>query len=161
MNIRPYRPTDLPSLVDLTIEVFGPFYEQSFRSMVPADVYAHQHGSWADDYRESVPKLHDPDHNKHVAVAEADTGEIVGYIAWVIDTLRRHGEIDTVGVRESARGHDLGRRLCEHAMSHMRECGVEVVELGTGGDEFHAPARALYEALGFHQVPVAVYMRAL
>ena len=46
-------------------------------------------------------------------------------------------------------------------MRAMREQDVEVVSLGTGGDWFHAPARALYESLDFHLVPVAVYMRAL
>jgi ribosomal protein S18 acetylase RimI-like enzyme len=162
MEIRPYQSADLPTLVDLTIEVFGPFYEQSFRSMVPADVFLHQHGSWADDYRESVPKLHDPDHHKHVSVAVGDTGGmILGYIAWVIDPERRHGDIDIVAVRESARGRGVGRRLCEEAMRFMRERNIEVVGLGTGGDSFHAPARALYESLGFHLIPVAVYMRAL
>jgi len=143
MLIRPFKSSDMPALVDLTIEVFGPFYEQSFRSMVPPDVFAHQHGHWADDYRESVPKLHDPSAHKHVVVAESDVGEIAGYVGWVIDPERRHGEIDTVAVRESARGRGVGRALCEHAMSGMREQNVEVVELGTGGDDFHAPARAL------------------
>lgn len=81
MTIRPFQPSDLPALIDLTIEVFGPFYEQSFRSMVPPDLFAHQHGSWADDYRESVPKLHDPRLNKHVAVAETDAGATAGYVA--------------------------------------------------------------------------------
>jgi ribosomal protein S18 acetylase RimI-like enzyme len=161
MLIRPFQPADLAVLVDLTIEVFGPFYEESFRAMVPPDVYEHQHGSWADDYRDWIPKLHDPGQNKHVLVAETDTKEIVGYIGWVIDSERRHGEIDIVGVRESARSHGLGRRLCEEAMRHMREQQVEVVELGTGGDPFHAPARGLYESLGFHLVPVARYLRAL
>ena len=46
-------------------------------------------------------------------------------------------------------------------MTAMREHSVKVVVLGTGGDDFHAPARALYESLGFHLVPVAVYMRGL
>jgi len=161
MHIRSFQPSDLPALIDLTIEVFGPFYEQSFRSMVPPDVFVHQHGSWADDYRASVPELHDPSAHKHVVAAETDTGEIVGYVGWVIDPKRRHGEIDTVAVRESARGKGIGRALCEHAMGRMREQGVEVVELGTGGDGLYAPARALYESLGFHLVPVAVYMRSL
>ena len=40
----------------------------------------------------------------------------------------------------------------------MRAGGVEVVQIGTGGDPFHAPARALYEQLGFTQVPVSVYL---
>ena len=79
----------------------------------------------------------------------------------MIDPERRHGEIDTVAVRESARGNGVVRALCEHAMNAMREQSVEVVEIGTGGDDFHAPARALYESLDFHLVPVAVYMRGL
>jgi ribosomal protein S18 acetylase RimI-like enzyme len=161
MRIRPFQPSDLPELVDLTIEVFGPFYEQSFRSMVPPDVYEHQHGSWADDYRASVPELHDPSAHKHVVVAGSDAGEVVGYVAWAVDPDRRHGEIDTLAVRETARRDGVGRALCEHAMSAMREQGVEVVELGTGGDDFHAPARAFYESLGFHLVPVAAYLRSL
>jgi ribosomal protein S18 acetylase RimI-like enzyme len=161
MTIRPYQPSDLPALVDLTIEVFGPFYEQSFRSMVPPDVFTHQHGSWADDYRASVPRLHDPDAGKHVAVAEDAGGALAAYVAWVIDADRRHGDIDVLAVRASARRHGLGRALCETAMDDMRRRGVEVVGLGTGGDPFHAPARALYESLGFHVVPVSMYLRSL
>ena len=79
----------------------------------------------------------------------------------MIDAERRHGEIDPLAVREHARRSGVGRALCEHAMTAMREQGVEVVSLGTGGDWFHAPARALYESLGFHLVPVAVYLRAI
>src|SRR3712207_6237903 len=149
MHIRPFQPSDLPALVELTIEVFGPFYEQSFRAMVPPDVYDHQHGHWADDYRDSVPKLHDPEHGKHVGVAESDDGQLAAYVGWHIDRQRRHGQIDPLAVRKSHRRSGLGRALCEHAMSAMREQRMEFVSLGTGGDWFHASARALYESLGF------------
>ena len=160
MHIRPFQLSDLPAMVDLTIEVFGPFYEQSFRAMVPPDVYEHQHGHWADDYRESVPKLHDPKHGKHVAVTESDDGHLAAYIGWHIDHEPRHGQVDPLAVRESARRRGVGRALCEHAISAMREHDVEVISLGTGGDWFHAPARALYESLGFYPVPVVYYLRA-
>jgi ribosomal protein S18 acetylase RimI-like enzyme len=159
MRIRPFQPSDLPALIDLTIEVFGPFYEQSFRAMVPPEIFEHQHGHWAEDYRNSVPKLHDPDNGKHVAVAESDDGHLVAYIGWGIDSERRHGEIDPLAVRESARRSGVGRALCEHALAAMRD-QVDVVGLGTGGDWFHAPARALYESLGFFPVPVVYYLRA-
>ena len=46
-------------------------------------------------------------------------------------------------------------------MAQMRSAEVEVVQIGTGGDPFNAPARALYERLGFTQVPVAVYLGAI
>lgn len=38
---------------------------------------------------------------------------------------------------------------------------VTVVHVGTGGDDFHAPARGLYEALGFSGLPVVDYTQAL
>jgi ribosomal protein S18 acetylase RimI-like enzyme len=161
MYIRPFHPSDLPALIDLTIEVFGPFYEQSFRAMVPPDIYEHQHGRWAEDFRLSVPKLHDPEHGKQVAVAESDGSQLAAFIGWHIDPERRHGQIDPLAVRETARRSGLGRALCKHAIRAMREHDVDVVSLGTGGDWFHAPARALYESLGFHPVPVVYYLRAL
>jgi hypothetical protein len=43
----------------------------------------------------------------------------------------------------------------------MRELGAEMVEVRTGGDEFHAPARALYESLGCLRYPTAAYYREL
>jgi ribosomal protein S18 acetylase RimI-like enzyme len=161
MNIRSFRPSDLPNLIDLTIEVFGPFYERSFRSMVPADVYMHHHGSWVDDYRTSVPQLHDPSAGRVVAIAPGDRDEILGFVGWEIEAEIRHGTIAMVAVRESARGAGLGRALCEHAVAAMHREGVAFLSVGTGGDWFHAPARALYESLGFHAVPVVYYLRAM
>ncbi len=55
----------------------------------------------------------------------------------------------------------MGAALCEHAFAQMRMLGAEVVEIGTGGDSFHAPARALYERLGFVPLPVVAYYRQL
>jgi ribosomal protein S18 acetylase RimI-like enzyme len=161
MHIRLFRDADRPELVDLTIEVFGVFYEESFRAMVSPTVFEHQHGSWADDYRRDVPALHDPARHKHVAVAVDDTSEIVGFVAWNVNLEQRHGDIDMLAVRESVRRCGTGRALCEHAMAAMRAAGAEVVGVGTGGDWFHAPARGLYESLGFSLVPVAVYLREL
>ena len=161
MHIRSFRAADMPHVIDLTIEVFGVFYEQSFRAMVSPTVFEHQHGSWADDYRRDVPALHDPEHDKHIAIAQDDANGIVGFVAWSVDRGRRHGDIDMLAVCASARQHGTGRALCEHAMAAMRAADIEVVGVGTGGDWFHAPARALYESLGFSLVPVAVYLRDL
>lgn len=55
----------------------------------------------------------------------------------------------------------VGTALCEHAFAQMRALGGEMVEVRTGGDDFHAPARALYESLGCVQYPTAAYYREL
>jgi hypothetical protein len=36
-----------------------------------------------------------------------------------------------------------------------------MVTIGTGGDDFHAPARALYESLGFTAFPNIIYTKAV
>ena len=163
MQIRSFRTADLPLLIDLTIEVFGVFYEQSFRSMVPPTVFDHQHGSWADDYRSEVPTLHDPEQHKHVAVARrrirAKTSPGLSPGASITSDVTARSTCSLFASRREDAG--VGRGLCDHAITAMRAADVEVVTVGTGGDWFHAPARALYASLGFSLVPVAVYMRAL
>ncbi|MFB4318997.1 GNAT family N-acetyltransferase [Actinomadura sp. 21ATH] len=158
--MRPFRPGDLDRLIALTIDTFGPFYTESFRGIVGDAILAHEHGDWRGDYRRTVPGLHAPDQGKYVAVAEVG-GAVAGYVAWNVDVARRHGEIYMLAVDTSYRRHHLGTVLCEHAFAGMKERGVEVVEIGTGGDAFHAPARALYESLGCVLFPVAAYYKRL
>lgn len=43
----------------------------------------------------------------------------------------------------------------------MRDHAVEVALVGTGGDPFHTPARALYSSLGCTELPVAVFFKQL
>jgi ribosomal protein S18 acetylase RimI-like enzyme len=160
MFIRSYVQADLVRLTELTIETFRPFYEESFRPLVGETIFANQHGNWRDDYRKQVAELHDPAQHKYVAVAEA-ADDVAGYVAWSIDPVRRNGSIVILAVATDHRRSNLGTALCEHSFGAMRQHGAEVVEIGTGGDDFHAPARALYESLGCMQLPVAVYYRQL
>ncbi|MGW2623374.1 GNAT family N-acetyltransferase [Micromonospora taraxaci] len=160
MRIRSFLQHDLAQLTELTIETFGPFYEDSFRPLVGELVFANQHGAWREDYVKQVAELHDPDQHRYVAVAELD-GTIAGYVAWSVEPARKNGSITILAVSAKHRRQGVGATLCEHAFSAMRGLGAEVVMIGTGGDEFHAPARALYETLGCTPLPVAVYYREL
>ena len=160
MRIRSFVDSDLPTLVELTIETFGPFYEGYVREVMGEAVFAHQHGHWAQDYRDDVPTLYNPAAGKHVAVAEVDDS-IAGYVAWRPGERPRSGEIYLLAVRASQRRQHVGRDLCEYAIAAMKADGAEVVSIGTGGDDFHAPARAFYESLGCVKLPVAVYFREL
>lgn len=106
--------------------------------------------------------LHDPDQHKHIAIADVE-GAIAGYVAFSVDPENRNGNgnVEMLTVDEQHRRLGAGRELCEHAFAEMRELGADVVQIGTGGDPFHAPARALYEELGCTPIPVTVYYRRL
>lgn len=160
MRIRSFLQHDLARLTELTIDTFGPFYEGSFRPLVGEVVFANQHGSWRDDYVEQVAGLHDPARHRYVAVAEIE-GVVIGYVAWVVEPARRNASVTILAVSAHHRRHGAGTALCEHAFAAMRELGAQVVTIGTGGDGFHAPARALYDALGCTALPLVVYHREL
>ena len=162
MRIRSFLPHDLARLTELTVETFGPFYEDAFRPLVGETVFTIQHGAWRDDYRVQVAGLHDPAHHRYVAVAETDdVGTVAGYVAWSVDPARDKGVVELLAVAADHRRHRAGTALCEHAFAHMRSLGARMVEIGTGGDAFHAPARSLYESLGCTPFPTTVYYREL
>ena len=162
MHIRPFVEADLPALVDLTVETFRPLFEDQVRPAYGNELFELHHGRWQQDYRDEINSLHDPVAGRWIAVAESDEAP-VGLVAWSVDTARPdHGRIQLLAVSQPHRRADIGRRLCEHALEALKAGGVEVVELGTGGeDTFHAPARALYESLGFLKVPIAGYIKRI
>lgn len=161
MHIRPLEVDDHLATTDLLTETFRAFFEGYARPHLGEQVFQHQHGHWEQDYRDELPTLHVPEAGRHAAVATLTEGTIVGLISWRVDTKARHGEIYLLAVSPLHRRQHIGERLCQHAITHMRAEGVEVVQISTGGDPFHAPARALYERLGFTPVPVTVYLGAL
>ena len=160
MRIRAYRNSDFDRVLDLTCATFGPFYEESFRPAVGEEVFAVQHGDWRGDYRVQVAGLHDPEGGKHLALAETGEGdgaELAGYVAWNTDGERRSGNVEILAVSAAHRRRGLASALVRHAFDRMRAAGARIAVIGTGGDDFHAPARAFYDSIGGTAFPVAVY----
>jgi ribosomal protein S18 acetylase RimI-like enzyme len=160
MLIRTFTEADLTAVIALAVDVFGPFHEESFRPSVGEVVFANQDAAWRDDYARQIPGLHAPDADRQIVVADAG-GAIAGFVAWTVSKAKRHGELTHVAVAAAHRGAGLATALCEHAFGQLRESGAEVVTIGTGGDDFHAPARRLYESLGCTPFPVVTYYRVL
>jgi len=160
MDIRPFADRDLPSLINLTIETFRPFFEGYVHPLLGDDVFRHQHGQWEQDYRDEVPALHDPASGRHVAVAQIDA-DIAGYVAWKPDDRPASGQIAMLAVSSSHRLQGVGRRLCLHAIHEMKADHIDFVGIGTGDDAFHTAARGLYESLGFTKIPIAGYLKRI
>ena len=162
MDVRDFRPEDLPALVDLTIEAFRPLFEVDLPNLLDPAVFAHDHGTWADDYRRDVPTFHDPKANRFIVLAEetAGDGSPLGYVGWQVNP-DGSGRLEMVAVHPAARRRGVGTAICREALERLRQRGVTVVHVGTGGDPFHASARRLYESLGFNAYLVVDYTRAI
>lgn len=162
MRIRDARQTDLPALIELTIEAFRPLFEAVLPQVLDPLVFAHDHGNWKDQYRKEVPSLHDHDANRFVTLAEDDrtAGWPLGYVGWQVNP-DGSGRLEMVAVHPQARRQGVGSALCRAGLEKLKQRGVTVVHIGTGGDAFHSPARSLYESLGFTGYPTVDYTRAI
>lgn len=158
MHIRDCTQSDISALIDLTITTFRPLFTESLMQARPA-VTAHDHGRWVDDYRAEVPSLFAPDADRFITLAEEEEN-LLGYVAWNI-TNGTSGRLEMVAVHPDARRQGVARALCTAVISRLQDRDVAVVHIGTGGDAFHASARALYESLGFTPYPTVDYARAL
>jgi GNAT superfamily N-acetyltransferase len=90
-------------------------------------------------------------------------GAPVGFVAvrWAEEGATPVGEVEMIAVAPPHQRAGLADRLLERAVSEVRARGVPLAVVGTGGDDGHAPARALYERHGFTGLPLVRYYRAL
>ena len=55
----------------------------------------------------------------------------------------------------------IGSALTGFALDRLKEAGMKVAVVETGGDPGHAPARHVYEKAGYTLLPIARYFKNL
>ena len=83
----------------------------------------------------------------YVYLVAEEEGEILGYCCFI--SVLDEGEIPNVCVKASARGSGVGRRLMERLIEEAKERNLTVLYLEVR--KSNAPARHLYESLGFEE----------
>ncbi len=157
--IRRAESADQPAIEALNLDAFAPGNE-SFGTIVGPRIDAVVHPDRDVKQRDDLAKsLAMP--GASLWVAEVPDDHIAGFMVVAVDDASRVGEVAIIAVAAAHRGVGIGSALVQNAMETMRAAGMLVAEIGTGGDEFHAPARRCYERNGFVAVPVVHYFRAL
>jgi GNAT superfamily N-acetyltransferase len=96
-----------------------------------------------------------------VFVAVADDRP-VGFAAVALDAFHEGmGGVDMIAVDPAYQRRGIARRLMKRSVEHLRARGMDIAVVETGGDAGHAPARALYESLGYTALPVVRYLEPL
>jgi ribosomal protein S18 acetylase RimI-like enzyme len=96
-----------------------------------------------------------------VWVAEVD-GTAVGFVAVELHHPERSmGEISMLAVDPDHQGGGIGTALTEFALDRLKEAGMTVAMVETGGDPGHAAARRTYENAGCVLLPIARYFKNL
>lgn len=160
MNIRiePYEARHLDAVVALSLRAWAPVFD-SIQQAMDHDVYQEFYPDWRVSQQQAVEDVCAAA-DTHVWVA-IDAGITVGFVAVKLHAQTSMGEIYMVAVDPAAQGHGIGAALTAFALDWMKDAGMAVAMVETGGDPGHAPARRTYEKLGFGLLPIARYFKKL
>lgn len=159
MQITPYEPQQLEAVVRLSLSAWAPVFD-SLHNVMDAEVFqAFYPDGWRVSQQQAVEAVC-ADENMHVWVAiEADA--TVGFVAVKLHTADSMGEIYMLAVDPDVQGRGIGTALTTFALDWIKDTGMTIAMVETGGDPGHAPARHTYEKAGFGLLPVARYFKKL
>jgi ribosomal protein S18 acetylase RimI-like enzyme len=158
MNIEPYDPRHIEDVVRLSLRAWAPVFVSLKQVLMPAVWESFYPEGWQQSQDKSVrDACASADMKTWVAI---ESGTVAGFVV-----LRFHegklGEIYMIAVDPDFQRRGIAMALTDFAVARMKEAGMEIAMVETGGDPGHAPARAAYEKAGFRVLPLARYFRKL
>ena len=158
IQLRQLQADDIEAVQDFTENAFKPIFD-SWRGLVGGALFERLFSDWRDVQRGHVTTFfNDADAHNWIATVE---GVPAGYIVFKFNHESKQGVVDFLVVSPDYQQQGIGTRLNQFAIDQMREQGMEVVEVGTGGDDAHAPARRAYEKMGYVGLPAIYYYKDL
>jgi GNAT superfamily N-acetyltransferase len=158
-HIQAYTPELHAQVLALSLRAWAPVFEK-MKPAVQDYVYeAFYPDGWRARQTADVSAILEAE-GVRIWVAVED-GSVLGWVGIRLHPEDFMGEIHILAVDPPHQGRGVATALMGHAMAEMREAGMRMVMVETGGDPGHAPSRATYESAGFERWPVARYFRKL
>lgn len=176
-EIRPFGEHDRDAVLDLSLRAWEPVHA-SMRRELGNRLYEHMIPDWRVSQRAVVGEALDAE-DEHVWVCVRE-GDVAGFAsvrlrpAPAADTpaadtpaagdaerVRGEGEMTFLAVDPAHQRHGVGVALTEFAVEWIREQGMGLAVIETGGDEGHAPARSTYARAGLTPMPLVRYFKKL
>jgi predicted N-acetyltransferase YhbS len=158
-KIRPIRSSDIPDVVELSLLAFYPIH-LSFRQILGSDLYESIWPDWKAGYRKDLPEMSKDDGKYFTFVAECDNA-VVGFVSYTLDSKSSTGTTQIMAVHPDHQCKGIGTELNVFALNRIREAGMKMAIVETGGDESHLPARISYEKAGYTGLPLVRYFKKL
>lgn len=158
--IRPFRDSDLDAIVELSLRAWEPVFD-SLRAVLRDAIFDRLHQpEWRAVQAEAV-RSSCTSEERDVFVAVAD-GKPVGFATVALNAFHEGmGVVDMIAVDPAFQRRGIATALMDRSADHMRDRGLDIAVVETGGDPGHAPARAMYEASGYTALPVVRYLKLL
>ena len=158
-RLRPYVDADWGAVLDLCIVAFAPACE-SLGRLPQTESLAHADPDWRTSIGRYLRSLIRSSERRRLLVAELQ-GTVIGVIHYDVDVETQSGSIGVSAVHPARQGKGIGTLMYDHVLDAMRAQGVKYATADTEGDVSHAPARRVYEKLGFVAVPMVHYFKRL
>jgi ribosomal protein S18 acetylase RimI-like enzyme len=158
-RIRPFDDRDAEAVLALSLRAWAPPFASLERVLGP-EIFRRQHPDWREDQRRAVEEILAAKQGR-VWVAEVDT-RVVGFVAVELHHPERSmGETSMVAVDPDYQGSGIGTALIRFALERLKDAGMTVATVETGGDPGHAAARRTYEKAGYTLLPIARFFKNL
>ncbi len=145
-------------MLALSLRAWEPVFA-SLEEALGAELFTRLRGDWRVGQSAAVRQaVSDPANRTWVAES---AGQPVGFVTATASADNGLGEIVMVAVDPSRQRAGVGTELTGTALAWLRDRGMGVAMVETGGDAGHLPARRAYEAAGFTMLPVARFFKAL
>jgi GNAT superfamily N-acetyltransferase len=156
LEFRRARTEDAPRLQSIRAAAFAPIFA-SFRSLLGDDIYDLAQRREDEAQEGLLSSLLGAESDWEVYVAQSGD-EVVGFVAVQLNLEKLVGEIGLNAVDPARARQGIGSAMYEFAVARMKETGMKVATVATGGDRSHAPARRAYEKAGFDVSIPSVWM---
>ncbi|MEE2036633.1 GNAT family N-acetyltransferase [Nocardiopsis sp. CT-R113] len=172
-EIRAYEERDRDAVVALSLRAWEPVHA-SMRRELGDRLYLHMIPDWRVSQRAVVTRALESE-EEHVWVSVSG-GAVTGFASVRLrpapgaegedgagdgGSRRGEGEVTFLAVDPGHQGRGVGVALTEFAVDWIRDRGMGLAIIETGGDEGHAPARSTYSRAGLTPMPIVRYFKKL
>ncbi|HEY8602494.1 MAG TPA: GNAT family N-acetyltransferase [Thermomicrobiales bacterium] len=159
VQIRRVSDNDTEEIVQLSLLAWKPVFA-SFKQVLGPAIYDLIYPDWQQQQREAVEKVCSNRGTMTIWVADVE-GRIAGFIAYRLKIAEQLGVVELLAVHPDYQNRGIGTQLNRIALEKMKESGMKLADLHTGGDPGHAPARRAYEKAGYVALPLVHYYKNL
>ncbi len=161
MNVRIRRVGDdeIDEVVRLSLLAWAPVFV-SFEQVLGAAIFGRVYLDWRSGQEAVVREMCGQSENRVTWVAELDR-VLAGFVVVELNVETGVGEIQLLAVHPDHQNRGIGTELNAFALRQMKDAGMRLAVVGTGGDPGHAPARRSYERAGFTALPLVRYYKDL
>ena len=151
-TIRIANNNDLPTMEEIRQKAFRPVFA-SFQNILGDEIYSIAQEPEDNKQSELLSSMLAPDSEWQLFVFELSQ-QVIGFVSVQLGRETKVGEIGLNAVHPDYSGKGFGTEMYKFAIEIMKESGMQVATVATGGDISHAPARRAYEKSGFSvQIP--------